>query len=81
MIEVTQWSLVNLPLLVLTAVCAHLVMSGGQTLFHYGLGHHRMGGLFFRNHIRFHHKYYARGRLVSPTYRGEEGNNTSPPNR
>ena len=60
----------------LTAVCAHLVMSGGQTLFHYGLGHHRMGGVLFRNHIRFHHRYYARGRLVSPTYRGEEGNNT-----
>ena len=74
--DVTQWSLERLPLFVLTAACAHLVMSGGQTLFHYGLGHRRLGGAFFRNHIRFHHGYYARGRLVSPAYHGEEGNNT-----
>jgi sterol desaturase/sphingolipid hydroxylase (fatty acid hydroxylase superfamily) len=76
LVEVMQWSMVRLPLFVLTAVCAHLVMSGGQTLFHYGLGHHRLGSVFFRNHIRFHHRYYTKGRLVSPTYRGEEGNNT-----
>jgi hypothetical protein len=76
MVEVTRWSLVQLPLFVLTGICAHLVMSGSQTLFHYGLGHGRLGGVFFRNHIRFHHGYYARGRLVSPTYRGDEGNNT-----
>ena len=61
---------------VVTAICAHLVMSGGQTLFHYGLGHHRIGGVFYRNHIRFHHKHYAKGHLVSSTYRGNEGNNT-----
>jgi sterol desaturase/sphingolipid hydroxylase (fatty acid hydroxylase superfamily) len=35
-----------------------------------------MGGTFFQNHIRFHHTYYARGHLVSSTYRGDEGNNT-----
>ncbi len=51
-------------------------MSGGQTLLHYGLGHRRLGGTLYRNHIRFHHTYYARGHLASPTYRGEEGNNT-----
>jgi len=76
MVEVTRWSLVELPLFVVTAVGAHLLMSAGQTLFHYGLGHHRLGGVFFRHHIRFHHRYYARGRLVSPIYRGDEGNNT-----
>ena len=76
MVEVMRWSLVELPLFVLTAVCAHLVMSGGQTLFHYSLGHHRLGGVFFRNHIRFHHTHYARGHLVSSEYRGDEGNNT-----
>jgi sterol desaturase/sphingolipid hydroxylase (fatty acid hydroxylase superfamily) len=76
MVEVTRWSLAELPLFVLTAVCAHLIMSGGQTLFHYGLGHRRLGGVFFRNHIRFHHRYYTKGHLVSPTYRGDEGNNT-----
>jgi sterol desaturase/sphingolipid hydroxylase (fatty acid hydroxylase superfamily) len=76
MVDVTRWSLAELPLFVLTAVCAHLITSGGQTLFHYGLGHRRLGGVFFRNHIRFHHRHYAKGRLVSPTYRGDEGNNT-----
>lgn len=75
MAGVTRWSL-ELPLFVLTAVCAHLVMSGGQTLFHYGLGHCPLGGVFFRNHIRFHHRYYTRGNLVSSVYRGDEGNNT-----
>lgn len=76
MVEVTRWSLTELPWFVLTAVCAHLVMSGGQTLFHYGLGHRRLGGVFFRNHIRFHHRYYARGNLVSPTQPADDGNNT-----
>jgi hypothetical protein len=51
-------------------------MSGSQTLFHYGLGHRRIGGVFYRNHIRFHHTHYAKGHLVSSTYRGNEGNNT-----
>jgi hypothetical protein len=39
-----------LPLFVVIAVGAHLVMSGSQTLFHYSLGHHPLGGAFFRNH-------------------------------
>jgi sterol desaturase/sphingolipid hydroxylase (fatty acid hydroxylase superfamily) len=51
-------------------------MSFGQTLMHYKLGHHRMGGRFFRNHINFHHTYYSKDHLVSRTYLGEEGNNT-----
>jgi sterol desaturase/sphingolipid hydroxylase (fatty acid hydroxylase superfamily) len=76
MVEVMRWSLSELPLLILTAVCAHLVMSGGQTLFHYGLGHRRLGGAFYRNHIKFHHRYYARGNLVSATSHADDGNNT-----
>src|SRR5580692_4358400 len=76
MLELARWSVSELPLFALTAVGTHLVMSGSQTLFHYGLGHHRLGGVFFRNHIRFHHRYYARGHLVSSTYHGDEGNNT-----
>jgi sterol desaturase/sphingolipid hydroxylase (fatty acid hydroxylase superfamily) len=63
-------------LLVLTAVCTHLVMSLGQTLLHCWLGHRRLGGRLYRNHIKFHHTYYARGHLASATYRGEDGNNT-----
>lgn len=63
-------------LLVLTAVCTHLAMSCGQTLLHRWLGHRRLGGLLYRNHIAFHHTYYAKGHLASTSYRGEDGNNT-----
>jgi len=76
MLEVARRCTSELPLFALTAVGTHLIVSGSQTLFHYGLGHHRLGGVFFRNHIRFHHAYYARGHLVSSVYRSEEGNNT-----
>ena len=64
------------PLLVVTAAATHFVMSFAQTLMHYKLGHHRMGGKFFRNHINFHHVYYSKAHLVSRTYLGDEGNNT-----
>jgi hypothetical protein len=37
----------------MTAVATHLVMSFAQTLMHYELGHHPIGGKFFRNHINF----------------------------
>src|SRR5579863_6263098 len=60
----------------MTAVATHLVMSFAQTLMHYTLGHHPIGGKFFRNHINFHHIYYAEDHLVSQTYRDEEGDNT-----
>src|SRR6266851_2713991 len=66
----------ELPLFFMTAVATHLVMSFAQTLMHYKLGHHPMGGKFFRNHINFHHTYYSKDHLVSRTYRGDEGNNT-----
>jgi sterol desaturase/sphingolipid hydroxylase (fatty acid hydroxylase superfamily) len=51
-------------------------MSCSQTMLHYWLGHRRVGGVFFRNHINFHHRYYARGHLASAAYKGQEGNNT-----
>ena len=76
MIELARSLLSELPLIALTAICAHLVVSGGQTLFHYGLGHHRIGGIFYRNHVRFHHTHYAKGHLVSSTWHRNEGNNT-----
>jgi sterol desaturase/sphingolipid hydroxylase (fatty acid hydroxylase superfamily) len=63
-------------LFAVTAIATHLVMSFSQTLMHYKLGHHPMGGKFFRNHVNFHHAYYAKDHLVSPTYLGDEGNNT-----
>jgi len=76
MVEFSRWFLSGFPLFILIAICTHLVVSGSQTLLHYGLGHQRLGGIFFRNHIRFHHAYYAKGHLVSSSYRGAEGNNT-----
>jgi sterol desaturase/sphingolipid hydroxylase (fatty acid hydroxylase superfamily) len=63
-------------LFLVAALATHLVMSFAQTLMHYKLGHHPMGGKFFRNHINFHHTYYSKDHLVSRTYLGEEGNNT-----
>ena len=66
----------ELPLIVMIAISTHWVMSLAQTLMHYKLGHHPMGGKFFRNHINFHHAYYSRDHLVSRTYLGDEGNNT-----
>jgi hypothetical protein len=66
----------ELPLLLATAVATHSVMSFAQTLMHWKLGHHPMGGKFFHNHINFHHVYYSKDHLVSPTYLGDEGNNT-----
>ena len=76
MVEWAQWLLSGLPLMVLAAIGTHLLVSISQTLFHCGLGHHRIGGIFYRNHIRFHHTFYAKGHLVSSAYRGDEGNNT-----
>jgi sterol desaturase/sphingolipid hydroxylase (fatty acid hydroxylase superfamily) len=76
MLQTVSWLLPELPLFLITAVATHLVMSFAQTLMHYKLGHHPMGGRFFRNHINFHHTYYSKDHLVSPTYLGDEGNNT-----
>jgi sterol desaturase/sphingolipid hydroxylase (fatty acid hydroxylase superfamily) len=73
-----QWRklLPELPLFLMIAVATHLVMSFAQTLMHYKLGHHSMGGKFFHNHINFHPTYYSKDHLVSRTYLGDEGNNT-----
>ena len=76
MLQTASWLLPELPLFLITAVATHLVMSFAQTLMHSKLGHHPMGGNFFRNHINFHHAYYSEDHLVSQTYLGKEGNNT-----
>jgi len=47
-----SWLLPEIALILMTAVATHLVMSFAQTLMHYKLGHHPIGGKFFRNHIR-----------------------------
>ena len=76
MLQMASWLFPEVPLFFVTALATHLVMSFGQTLMHSKLGHHRMGGKLFRNHINFHHTYYSKDHLVSRTYLGEEGNNT-----
>jgi sterol desaturase/sphingolipid hydroxylase (fatty acid hydroxylase superfamily) len=70
------WLALELLPFALTIAATHLAISSSQTLLHYWLGHRRLGGLFFRNHIQFHHTYYARGHLASAAYQGKEGNNT-----
>ena len=63
--------ILTLSLFLLTAAVTHLVMSFGQTVIHCKISHHRMGGLFFRNHINFHHAHYSKDHLVSRAYRGD----------
>ena len=70
MLQTVSRLLPELPLILMTAVATHLVMSFAQTLMHYKLGHHPMGGKFFRNHINFHHVHYSKDHLVSRTYLG-----------
>jgi sterol desaturase/sphingolipid hydroxylase (fatty acid hydroxylase superfamily) len=59
-----------------TAMMAHLLMSLGQTLFHRYLGHSRLGGRFFKNHVQFHHVHYAGDHVVSTSYLDNGDNNT-----
>jgi hypothetical protein len=77
MLQSSSWLLTQPLLFVVTAAVTHLVVSLGQTLMHYKLGHHPIGGRLFHNHINFHHTFYSKDHLVSQTYLGEdEGNNT-----
>jgi hypothetical protein len=66
----------KLMLLLLTAVVTHLLISFSQTVMHYGFGHRRLGGIFFRNHIHFHHVHYSKDHLVSLVHIKNDGNNT-----
>lgn len=59
-----------------TATLTHYLVSFCQTVFHQRLGHQRLGGKLFRNHIRWHHVYYAGDHMVSEKYLAEHGNNT-----
>ena len=63
MLQTVSRLLPELLLILMTAVATHLVMSFAQTLMHYKLGHHPIGGKFFRNHINFHHAHYCKGRI------------------
>lgn len=76
MLQTEARVLVELVLFLATAMATHYFMSFAQTLMHRTLGHHGIGGRFCRNHLNFHHVYYCGNHLVSPTYRGDEGNNT-----
>ena len=76
MLQMVSRLLPEVPLFLVTAVATHLVMSFGQTLLHYKVAHHPIGGKLFRNHINFHHTHYADDHLVSRTHLGHEGNIT-----
>jgi sterol desaturase/sphingolipid hydroxylase (fatty acid hydroxylase superfamily) len=65
--------ILKLSLFLMTAVATHLVMSLGQTLLHYKVAHHPIGGKLFHNHINFHHAHYADDHLVSRKHLGDEG--------
>ena len=54
-LTMTEAGAVSLLIYGFTAMMAHLLMSLGQTLFHRYLGHSRLGGRFFKNHLQFHH--------------------------
>jgi len=71
-----HWLMFEMPLFAVVIVGTHLMVSCGQTVLHHWVGHKRFGGRFFRNHISFHHTFYARGHLESAIYRGSGGNNT-----
>jgi hypothetical protein len=76
MLQMASPLILKLSLFLVTAIATHLVMSFGQTLIHYKVSHRRIGGMFFRNHINFHHTHYSAAHLVSSTYLGDEGNVT-----
>jgi hypothetical protein len=67
MLQTVSRFLPELPLFLMTAVATHLVTSFAQTLMHYKLGHHPMGGKFFRNHINFHHSSHGRTAVTKAT--------------
>jgi hypothetical protein len=67
MLQTVSLLILKLPLFLITAVAAHLVMSFGQTLIHYRVAHHPTGGKIFRNHINFHHTHYSGAHFVSRT--------------
>src|ERR1700687_2071813 len=74
--EVNIPSLASVLLYVLTAMSTHFLIPLGQTLFHQYLGHHRLGGRVFKNHIQFHHANYSGDHVVSVHYLDGGDNNT-----
>jgi hypothetical protein len=76
MIEAISPFVLKPSLFLVTAVGTHLMMSFGQTLIHYKVAHHPIGGKIYHNHLNFHHTHYSDDHLVSGTYLGDEGNTT-----
>jgi sterol desaturase/sphingolipid hydroxylase (fatty acid hydroxylase superfamily) len=76
MVEAISPFVLKLSLFLATAVGTHLLMSLGQTLIHYKVAHHPIGGKIYRKLLDFHHTHYSDDHLVSGTYLGDEGNTT-----
>src|SRR5947199_1646174 len=72
------WSVTSIDVCLygVTAMLAHLLMSLGQTVFHRYLGHRRLGGRFFKNHMQFHHAHYSGNHVISDRYLDNGDNNT-----
>jgi hypothetical protein len=49
MLQTVSPLILKLLLFLMTAVATHMVMSFGQTLLHYKVAHHPIGGKLFRN--------------------------------
>src|SRR5260370_4912170 len=76
MLQTVPSLILKLSIFLVPSAATHLVMSFGQTLIHYKVAHHPMGGKIFRDHINFHHTHYSDAHLISRTYLGDEGNTT-----
>ena len=59
MLHATFPFVLTLSLCLVVAVTTHLSMSFGQTLIHFKIAHHPMGGKIFRDHVSSHHTHYS----------------------
>ena len=55
-----------------TVVITTLLATFIQSALHFVLGHHRIGGWFFRNHVKCHHTIYSGRKLATAEYEDEE---------
>lgn len=60
----------------MTAVATAYAGSFLQASLHLLLGHNRIGGILFRNHIHFHHSDYSEHILTTDKYTKERASNT-----
>ncbi len=62
----------NPVLYVSTPIITHYVASFVQASLHCFVGHRKIGGVFRKNHLRYHHAIYSRNVMASDKYIDEE---------